>query len=469
MKLFEKGKSRIGLDILDLAYIRGIHPDNLIKSTMRKFANQGFSFVRLFNAHKDYMLYDDYNQEHWALLEKRLSYLFDEVTGEQMFIPIIDFTGYSRLSLNKITNTQWKLIAGKVTALMNNCFDNNWIMSLGNEIKLAPKSFKYTSKKSGLPGQMERLGAWANDMTKHLISLGVNPENIMVNTIEDLKYPEKGHPSTGDMLIGEDNSGIGAGGIVTVPKVINAVHKIHTVKDIILALSRMFTARRLWKYISTNDGNPASGIESDGVDPSAKQNGNFRNSGNIQNQTVVEKLCQYCKKGVGKILGSFGSYKIALWITDLFRNHYSHNIKYKCLDCGKNNDIYLRISEPRLKKCKFCGGGLKFLKAEVITDWNYIDFDRSELMAQGVIKVYGLKGLPNRGKFPPIKKERIKAKPIEETKEIIIKKEVIMPKLTFKEKIKKFWNGNKKKPLFWFHVTAYSLAFKESLEIIFWK
>ena len=184
------GTARFGVDFLGIFFER--RTDEEIKYYLREIANRGASFIRIFNCDKDSMSYKDYNEKYWIELEKRLRFCFYEKTGKQMIIPILSLGGHRRINKRKLSQEQWEEVFGKAVDIGIKIFGKgNFMVEITNEQKRAPNDFKYKPTKSGMSGQMQKLGEWHAHMVKLCMDRGLKIGQIMVNVID---VPDKGDP-----------------------------------------------------------------------------------------------------------------------------------------------------------------------------------------------------------------------------------------------------------------------------------
>ena len=147
--MLKKGKGDLGLDLLGLFYKECIFREEHI----RRIANMGFRWIRIFNASKDQMKLADYNQKHYDNVER----ISDKLLKVDRKL-IIDFSGY--------TNENFKIMNhDEIVELFIRTYrkikrfipiDSLFIQPV-NELNFAPRGFKYKPKKPGMAGQMERI------------------------------------------------------------------------------------------------------------------------------------------------------------------------------------------------------------------------------------------------------------------------------------------------------------------------
>jgi len=395
--MFQKSKVKLGLDLL--ALLNGDMVQETLDESIRIIANSGISFIRFFNNDRPDMRFENYTQSYWSKLEYVLN-LFKQYN----IIPIISICGYYNRNINKIKFMDREHIFQKTYEIASAIFSKkNFIIEVANEPKKAPRDFKYEPKKSGMPGQMEKLGEWHNRIASYFESLGFPREQIMGNCIDDPAYPKV--PKTADKIIG----GLAEYRKSKVPNVIASYHRIHFFEDIKepTGARRMYKARRLWKYHLSNDGKSATGKKGSGVGVGCPKRNIYINISNKELEILITKISGLVRAGIK-------GHKISIWYSDLPREYF----QYK-----KNCDLFFDLSK--------------------------LNRDRLQAMADGYKSIFN-KYPENYGKFPEKVKPtpepkpkpippKPKPKPIIKEKTMRKKLDVIWGKL-LKTMFKTFWN-----------------------------
>ena len=347
--MFKKGKVELGLDLLGLVH-KTVRQENF-EENIRKIADLGISFIRIFNCDRDDMRFKHYNQAYWLRLEKVLILL-----KKYKIIPIISLCGYYRINQNRISFEDRKTIFQKTHEIAKKVCKKKILYEAANEPKYAPKDFFYKSKKIGMSGQMERLGVWHEWVSDYFHSLGFPRKQIIGNCIDDPAYPKVA--STGDMI----PWGLSKRETLPMQDVITSWHNIFFFEDIKSekGAGRIYIARRLWKYIIGTDGGSASGKVGHGIGVGCPERKFGINIDNKELENLIEKTCELTKAGIQ-------GYRISIWFSDLPREYFCYT-----------------------KTCK------------LYFDLNSLDFDRIKGMAEAYKKIY--KKYPkNYNKFPEIK------------------------------------------------------------------
>lgn len=418
--------AKFGTDFLGVFYKRRTYEEG--KYYLREIAHRGASFIRIFNCDKDSMKFSDYNDKYWAELERRLKLCLYEMNGKQMIIPILSLGGYWRINKKKLMQGEWEWVFGKAIDVLWKVFPKgNFMVEIANEPKKAPKSFDYKPTKSGMPGQVQKLGEWHAHMTRLCMDKGLQIWQIMQNCIDvpnagdteirnGVYYPK--YPKTGDMILGR------VGKLKHRRDVFGSYHRIHFPADWHSKYAgqriNVTQVSRFWH--GTNDGDSGIGEKGSGVDPSALLTGRFKTIDKKELAKVSHASFKTARDGIkhGRNI-----HNVMIWYADLGRDYFTWDITWYCKKCSFKvslKGLTPKDPRPKIPKCPDCGNKIYLIK-KLVGDMNNIDYERIDTMETEYFKVFG-KHSKNYGKFPEPKKpkpEPIEPKP--KPKPIIIKED----------------------------------------------
>ncbi len=405
--------AKFGTDFLGVFYKRRTYEER--KYYIREIAHRGASFFRVFNCDKDNMEFEDYNALYWKNLEENLKLCFYEVTGKQMIIPILSLGGYWRINQTHLTQNQWEWVFDKAVDVCIKVLGYNFMVEIANEPKKAPNSFNYKPTKTGMPGQVQKLGEWHAYMTQLCMNKGLKIGQIMQNVID---IPDKGDPEirdgiyypkyakTADMILGR------VGKLKHRRDVLGSYHRIHFPADwhSKYAGQRINVTQVSSLWHGTNDGGSGIGEEGNGVDPSAMLTGRFKTIDKRELAKVSYASFRIAKDGIrhGK-----NTHKVMIWYADLGRDYFTWDITWYCKKCNYKKVLKGLTPDdprPRIKACPDCGAKIHTIK-KLIGDMNNIDYERIDVMERQYFKVFK-KHSVNYGKFPEVIKP-VDPKPID--------------------------------------------------------
>ena len=91
---------KASMDLLGFMYPNFQLEEEHIKK-LREIRNQGVKYIRFFNCDRDHMVYENYTNEYYNELKRRLKILKD-----LDFIPIVSVLGYYRISAGWLDNAK---------------------------------------------------------------------------------------------------------------------------------------------------------------------------------------------------------------------------------------------------------------------------------------------------------------------------------------------------------------------------
>lgn len=253
--MMKTGEGALGLDLLGFFYTDAIFKDD----DVRRIANMGFEYVRIFNASKDQMELSDYNTKHYDNVE-RVSEKLLKVDRKLA----IDLSGYTRLNLETMNHSEFvELFTRSYRKISKFIPIDRLLIQPANELNRAPKGFEGSSKKESMPDQMRKLFRWYKCMSDILEAEGFPREQIVGNCEDNKSYPKV--PSNAEAVIagirGMPKLGAGGVGKLEAKQMVSAWHKVLFKEDI---PGRIYKAQRLEKYVIGDDGKSFSGQEGSG-------------------------------------------------------------------------------------------------------------------------------------------------------------------------------------------------------------
>ncbi len=239
------GEGALGQDLLGFFYEDAIFTDEHI----RKIANLGFKWVRVFNASKDQMRLSDYNTKHFDNVER--------VSGKLLKVDrklVLDMSGYTHRNMETMDHNDFvEAFVRSYRKVSKFIPIDSLYIQIANELNRAPKGFEGSSKKESMPNQMRKLFRWYKCMSDILEGEGFPREQIIGNCEDNKAYPKV--PSNAEAVIagirGMPKLGGGGTGKLTKKQVVCAWHKVLFPEDI---PGRIYKAGVLEKHFCSDDG-----------------------------------------------------------------------------------------------------------------------------------------------------------------------------------------------------------------------
>lgn len=253
--MLKTGKGALGLDLLGFFYTDAEFTDEHI----RKIANMGFKWVRIFNASKDQMELRDYNIKHYDNV-KKVSEKLLKVDRKL----VLDFSGYTHRNMETMNHDDFvKMFVRSYRQIKYFIPIDSLYIQIANELNRAPKGFEGSSKKESMPEQMRKLFRWYKCMSDVLEAEGFPREQIVGNCEDNKNYPKV--PSNAEAVIagirGMPKLGAGGTGKLEAKQMVSAWHKVLFKEDI---PGRIYKAQRLEKYFCSDDGKSKTGKKGHG-------------------------------------------------------------------------------------------------------------------------------------------------------------------------------------------------------------